>query len=67
MQSVRSLPVRRDSVSFMGITVSRAQAQYSVPDRPDLDLEAIIFENYAVVVAGLRMDDLAEVQGGHSL
>ena len=51
----------------MGITVSRAQAQYSVPDRPDLDLEAVIFENYAVVVAGLRMDDLAEVQGGHSL
>jgi hypothetical protein len=69
MQSLRSLPMPCASVSLMGITVSIAQthslgsaAPVLNPDRADFDLEAVVLEDNAVIVTGLGMNDLAEVQ-----
>jgi hypothetical protein len=52
----------------MGITVSIAQthslgsaAPVLNPDRADLDLQTIVFEDDAVTIAGLRMDHFAQV------
>ena len=58
MQSFRSLPVPCASISRIGITVSMAQTQASVTpaavlldaDRADLQLEAVVFENDAVII-----------------
>jgi hypothetical protein len=53
----------------MGITVSIAQthslgsaAPVLNPDRADFDLEVVVLEDNAVIVTGLGMNDLAEVQ-----
>ena len=55
MQSVRFLPVPRDSVSLMGMmgidgpgTILGSAAAMLNPDRADLNLEAAVFENDAM-------------------